>query len=107
MVVVFAMDTNAPVVEVQQELDTLVTFAPASLAKTQHYGYWRDYRTLVIVFRECVKWEREQYSKKPLYVVFYGQEGMITLNLYAVLYTSFLCPLYLDVLFFVYTCRLL
>jgi hypothetical protein len=75
MVVVFAMDTNAPVVEVQQELDTLVTFAPASLAKTQHYGYWRDYRTLVIVFRECVKWEREQYSKKPLYVVFYGQEG--------------------------------
>lgn len=77
MVVVFNTDTNAPTVEVQQELDSLLTFAPASLAKTHHHGYWRDYRTLVIVFRECVKWDREQHSKKPLYVVFYGQEGTV------------------------------
>ena len=82
MVVVFNTDTNAPVVEIQQELNSLLTFAPASLAKMPHYGYWSDYKTLVVVFRECVRWEREEgevegHSKKPLYVVFYGQEGKI------------------------------
>ena len=72
LVVHFSIATSAPVVEVQRELVSLLTFAPASLAKIPHYGYWRDYSTLVIVFRECAQWER---TKKPLYVVFFGSEG--------------------------------
>ena len=79
MTVLFNTDTSAPPVEIQQELDSLLTFAPASLAKTPHYGYWADYRTLVIVFRECARWEEEGegHSKKPLYVIFYGEEGEV------------------------------
>lgn len=76
VVVTFNTDCNVPVVEVQQELDTLLTFAPSLVAKTPHYGYWRDYQTLVVVFRECVRWnETDTHSKKPLYVVFYDQGG--------------------------------
>ena len=78
-IVVLNTDTNAPVVEVQKELDSLLTFAPASLANTPHYGYWSDYKTLVIVFRECVRWEARQNSKNPIYVVFYGKEGTLFL----------------------------
>ena len=70
----FNTDCNAPVVEVQKELDSLLTFVPSSLAKTPHYGYWMDYQTLVVVFRECVKMT-DEHSKKPLYVVFYDQGG--------------------------------
>ena len=75
MVVKFNTDTNVPVVEIEHKLDSLLTFSPASLASTPHRGYWRDYKTLVIVFRECVQWEREEEQRKPLYVVFYGSEG--------------------------------
>ena len=73
MVVQFNTDTSVPVVEIQEGLDSLLTFAPASLAKTPHHGYWRDYRTLVILFTECAQWERDE--RKPLYLVFYGSEG--------------------------------
>ena len=72
MVVQFNTDTSVPVVEIQEGLDSLLTFAPASLAKTPHRGYWRDYRTLVILFTECAQWERDE--RKPLYLVFYGSE---------------------------------
>ncbi|CAI8001204.1 hypothetical protein GBAR_LOCUS3134 [Geodia barretti] len=76
MVVQFNTDTSVPVVEIQEGLDSLLTFAPASLAKTPHRGYWRDYRTLVILFTECAQWERDE--RKPLYLVFYGSEGSCT-----------------------------
>jgi cysteine-rich repeat protein len=76
MVVQFNTDTSVPVVEIQEGLDSLLTFAPASLAKTPHRGYWRDYKTLVVLFTECVPWERDE--RKPLYLVFYGSEGSCT-----------------------------
>lgn len=76
LVVHFNTDTNIPVVGVQREMNSLMTFAPASLAKTPHSGYWKDYRTLIIVFEECIPWEREQSRRRPLYVVFYDPKGM-------------------------------
>ena len=75
MVLQFNTDTSAPMVEIQKGLDSLLTFAPASLAKTPHRGYWRDYKTLVIQFKECVQWNRDE--RKPLYVVFYGSGGNV------------------------------
>ena len=78
LVVKFNTDTNTPVVEVQRELDLLLTFAPASLAKTPHHGYWSNHSTLVIVFSECAVLEiTNQDNRRPLYIVFKDQEGAL------------------------------
>lgn len=75
----FNANTSAPLVEIQPALDSLLTFGPVSVAKTLHYGYWVDYQTLVVVFRECVPWKEmnteEERMKKPLYVMFDSEEG--------------------------------
>lgn len=73
----FNSDTSVPVVDVQPDLDFLLYFDPPELSWAGHYGQWQDYRTLVILFPECVEWERETTSgrERPLFVILEEERG--------------------------------
>ena len=80
LTVLFSTKTSVPPVEVQQELDSILSFAPVSLLQTPHHGYWADYQTLVVVFEKCVIWETGEeegvvLAKEPLYVIFFDVKG--------------------------------
>ena len=93
---VFDTDTSVPVVDIQQDLDLLLHFDRPDLTWAAHYGRWMDYRTLVILFPECVQWTRTTSSgrEKPLFVVFETQKGVcVCMTLYVCGMVT-LCVLY-------------
>lgn len=80
LTVLFNTKTSVPPVEIQQELDSILSFAPVSLVQTAHHGYWADYQTLVVVFEECVRWkivaeEGGVLTSEPLSVIFLDVNG--------------------------------
>ena len=74
---IFNADTSAPSVEIQHDLHFLLYFDPPELNWVAHRGLWLDYKTLVIVFEECVVWERATTSgrERPMFVAFEAQRG--------------------------------
>ena len=74
---VFNADTSAPVVEIQHDLRFLLHFDPPELNWVAHRGLWLDFRTLVVVFDECVVWEGATSSgrERPMFVAFEALRG--------------------------------
>lgn len=51
--VIFNSNTSTPPVEVQRDLEEILFLEPSSLHSIPHYGWWINYRTLVIKFDSC------------------------------------------------------
>ena len=63
--------------EIQHDLRFLLHFDPPELNWVAHRGLWLDFRTLVVVFDECVVWEGATSSgrERPMFVAFEALRG--------------------------------
>ena len=73
----FNVNTSVPIVEVPAKLDRLVSFDLNYLNKARKFGRWMDYRTLSIVFIECVVWNDRTTSpnKRQFSIMFEATRG--------------------------------
>ena len=73
----FNVNTSIPIVDVPARLDRLISFDLQDLNKALKFGRWMDYRTLSIVFIECVMWNDRTTSpnKRPFSIVFEADRG--------------------------------
>lgn len=74
----FNVNTSVPIVEVPTKLNNIISFDLQELNTALKFGRWMDYRTLTIVFVECVVWNKTTTSGKqrPISVIFEASRGL-------------------------------
>lgn len=68
----FNTKTNVPPVDLQQDLDHLLSFDPPELNSVPHHGFWESYSRFKVSFSECLEWDwlMEKQRGQPMLVIF-------------------------------------
>ena len=73
----FNTATNVPPIDRQRDLEFLLYFDPPELNWAPHHGFWESYSKMMVMFDECITWERvtARGHDQPLFVVFDAERG--------------------------------